>query len=127
MADEFGGDIPVSPFAPIGDDSIGHGIVTTLNGHRSRAVLMEGHGPFTIGSNAQDAVKAAVMLEDVARTVHIAGQRGDLKRLPAEAIDRLFERYHTVYGQQGSSERMNTAQSGTAQSSTAQSPSQDSS
>src|SRR5207342_38186 len=51
-ADEFGGDIPVGPFAIIGDDSIGRGIVDTLAGHRSRAVLMQNHGPFTIGVNA---------------------------------------------------------------------------
>ena len=30
MADEFGGPVPVGPFAIIGDDSIGRGIVETL-------------------------------------------------------------------------------------------------
>ena len=30
MADEFGGEIPVGPFALIGDDAIGRGIVETL-------------------------------------------------------------------------------------------------
>ncbi|HLT67194.1 MAG TPA: L-ribulose-5-phosphate 4-epimerase, partial [Microbacterium sp.] len=54
MADEFGGPIPVGPFAIIGDDSIGRGIVQTLRGHRSRAVLMQNHGPFTIGADAKD-------------------------------------------------------------------------
>jgi L-ribulose-5-phosphate 4-epimerase len=99
MADEFGGDIPVGPFAIIGDDSIGHGIVATLTGHRSRAVLMQNHGPFTIGRDARDAVKAAVMLEDVARTVHIARQGGPLIPIPQNAIDSLFHRYQHVYGQ----------------------------
>ena len=99
MADEFGGDIPVGPFAIIGDDSIGRGIVATLDGHRSRAVLMQNHGVFTIGRDARDAVKAAVMTEDVARTVHIARQGGPLVPLPQEAIDSLFDRYQNVYGQ----------------------------
>lgn len=99
MADEFGGPVPVGPFAIIGDDSIGRGIVDTLRGHRSRAVLMRNHGPFTIGSTARDAVKAAVMLEDVARTVHIARQGGEPVPIPPEAIDRLYERYQNVYGQ----------------------------
>ena len=99
MADEFGGPIPVGPFAIIGDDSIGRGIVETLTGHRSRAVLMQNHGPFTIGATAKDAVKAAVMLEDVARTVHIAAQGGPLIPIPQEAIDRLYTRYQSVYGQ----------------------------
>ncbi|AMB59444.1 L-ribulose-5-phosphate 4-epimerase [Microterricola viridarii] len=99
MADEFGGPIPIGPFAIIGDDSIGRGIVETLRGHRSRAVLMANHGPFTIGSDARDAVKAAVMVEDVARTVHIAKQGGTLIPLAQEAIDSLFTRYQNVYGQ----------------------------
>jgi L-ribulose-5-phosphate 4-epimerase len=99
MADEFGGPIPVGPFAIIGDDSIGRGIVETLSGHRSRAVLMQNHGPFTIGSTARDAVKAAVMVEDVARTVHLARAGGALIDIPQDAIDSLFERYQNVYGQ----------------------------
>jgi len=99
MADEFGGEIPVGPFAIIGDDSIGRGVVETLTGHRSRAVLMQNHGPFTIGKDAKDAVKAAVMVEDVARTVHIARQGGELVSIPAAAIDSLFDRYQNVYGQ----------------------------
>ena len=105
MADEFGGPIPVGPFAIIGDDSIGRGIVETLRGHRSRAVLMQNHGPFTIGVNAADAVKAAVMVEDVARTVHHAREAGPLIPLPQEAIDRLFDRYQNVYGQSADARR----------------------
>ncbi|WP_085371384.1 L-ribulose-5-phosphate 4-epimerase [Leifsonia sp. NCR5] len=99
MADEFGGDIPVGPFAIIGDDSIGRGIVATLTGHRSRAVLMQNHGVFTIGRDARDAVKAAVMTEDVARTVHIAKQGGELVPIAQDAIDALYHRYQNVYGQ----------------------------
>jgi L-ribulose-5-phosphate 4-epimerase len=99
MADEFGGPIPVGPFAIIGDDSIGRGIVETLAGHRSRAVLMQNHGPFTIGSSARNAVKAAVMLEDVARTTHIAREAGPLIPIPQESIGQLFERYQNEYGQ----------------------------
>jgi L-ribulose-5-phosphate 4-epimerase len=99
MADEFGGPIPIGPFAIIGDDSIGRGIVATLSGHRSRAVLMQNHGPFTIGSSARDAVKAAVMVEDAARTVHLARQGGAVIEIPQPAIDALFDRYQNVYGQ----------------------------
>jgi len=99
MADEFGGEIPIGPVAIIGDDSIGRGIVDTLTGHRSRAVLMQNHGPFTIGKDARDAVKAAVMVEDAARTIHIARQLGEPVALPADTIDALFDRYQNVYGQ----------------------------
>ena len=99
MADEFGGEIPVGPFALIGDDSIGRGIVATLAGHRSPAVLMRNHGVFTIGKDARSAIKAAVMCEDVARTVHIARQLGEPVPIEAEDIDQLFSRYQNVYGQ----------------------------
>ncbi len=99
MADEFGGPIPVGPFALIGDDSIGRGIVETLASSRSRAVLMRNHGPFTVGRDARDAVKAAVMVEEVARTVHIARQLGEPVPIAAEDIDSLYHRYQHVYGQ----------------------------
>jgi L-ribulose-5-phosphate 4-epimerase len=99
IADEFGGEIPVGPFALIGDDSIGRGIVETLRTSRSPAVLMRNHGPFTVGKDARAAVKAAVMVEDVARTVHIAHQLGELPALRREDIDRLHHRYQNVYGQ----------------------------
>jgi L-ribulose-5-phosphate 4-epimerase len=101
IADEFGGEIPIGPFARIGDDSIGAGIVDVLRGSRSPAVLMANHGPFTIGPDARSAVKAAVMLEDVARTVHISRQLGEPVPLATEDIDGLYERYQNVYGQHG--------------------------
>lgn len=99
MADEFGGPIPVGPFALIGDDSIGRGIVETLAHSRSRAVLMRNHGPFTIGRDGRDAVKAAVMVEEVARTVHIARQLGEPIPIEQHLVDSLFDRYQNVYGQ----------------------------
>ena len=105
MADEFGGPIPVGPFAVIGDDSIGRGIVETLRNHRSPAVLMRNHGPFTIGRSPKNAVKAAVMCEDAARSTHIAMQAGVVTPLPQDVIDSLYKRYQNVYGQKGSSSR----------------------
>jgi L-ribulose-5-phosphate 4-epimerase len=98
MADEFGGEIPVGPFALIGDDSIGRGIVETLRGSRSPAVLMRNHGPFTIGPDATAAVKAAVMCEEVARTIHVARQLGDPLPIAQADVDRLYDRYQNVYG-----------------------------
>jgi len=99
MADEFGGDIPIGPFALIGDEQIGRAIVDTLAGHRSPAVLMRSHGVFTIGPGPRDAIKAAVMCEDVARTVHLARSLGTPIPLTPEEIDALYDRYQNVYGQ----------------------------
>jgi L-ribulose-5-phosphate 4-epimerase len=101
LADEFGGDIPVGPFARIGGEEIGAGIVATLSESRSRAVLMRSHGVFTIGTSARDALKAAVLCEDAARTVALARALGPLARLPQADIDALHDRYQNVYGQRG--------------------------
>jgi L-ribulose-5-phosphate 4-epimerase len=99
MADEFGGEIPIGPFALIGDDSIGRGVVETLRASRSPAVLMRNHGPFTIGRDARAAVKAAVMVEEVARAVHIARQLGEPLSIDQQDIDSLYRRYQNAYGQ----------------------------
>jgi len=99
MADEFGGEIPVGPFALIGNDDIGKGIVETLSGHRSPAVLMRNHGPFTIGKDPKAAVKAAVMCEDVARSVHVSRQLGEPVPIGPDDVDYLYDRYQNVYGQ----------------------------
>ncbi len=99
MADEFGGEIPVGPFAPIGGEEIGRAVVATLTGHRSPAVLLRSHGVFTIGATPRDAVKAAVMCEDAACTVFLASLRGQLTPLPQEQVDALYRRYQDEYGQ----------------------------
>jgi L-ribulose-5-phosphate 4-epimerase len=97
IADEFGGPIPVGSFALIGGEEIGKVVVESIG--RSPAVLLKNHGVFTIGKNAESAVKAAVMVEDVARTVWYALQLGTPDEIPAEAVAKLHQRYTNVYGQ----------------------------
>ena len=99
MADEFGGEIPLGPFAPIGGEEIGHAVVATLSGHRSPAVLLRNHGVFTVGATPRDAVKAAVMCEDAACTVHLARLAGQVTPLRPDQIDTLYHRYQNEYGQ----------------------------
>ena len=102
MADEFGGPIPCGGFALIGGEEIGHEVVRVLregpNPH-SPAVIMQNHGVFTIGPTPLDAVKAAIMCEDVARTVFLAHQLGEPIPISPENIAKLHKRYTTVYGQ----------------------------
>ena len=102
MGDEFGGVIPCGGFALIGGEEIGHEVVRVLregpNPH-SPAVIMQNHGVFTIGPTPLAAVKAAIMCEDVARTVFLAHQLGEPIPISAENIARLHKRYTTVYGQ----------------------------
>jgi len=97
MADEFGGPIPCGGFALIGGEEIGKVVVESIG--RSRACLLKNHGIFTIGADAEAAVKAAVMVEDVARTVWLALQLGQPEEIAPENVARLHYRYTHVYGQ----------------------------
>jgi len=99
MADEFGGPIPCGGFALIGGDEIGREVVRVLTGHRSPAIILQNHGVFAIGKTPKEAVKAAVMCEDVARTVFLAHQLGQPLKIDPNDIDKLYERYTTQYGQ----------------------------
>lgn len=99
MGDEFGGPIPCGGFALIGGEEIGKVVVETLAGSNSPAALLQNHGVFTIGKNAEAAVKAAIMTEDVAATVWLAYQLGEPLPIPAEDIAKLHHRYTHVYGQ----------------------------
>ena len=82
----------------LGDESIGRGIVETLRGAGPRRSDAQ-HGVFAIGPTPRAAVKAAVMCEDVARTVHVARQLGRPVPVEQEHIDALYDRYQNVYGQ----------------------------
>ena len=97
QADEFGGEIPCAGFAMIGDEEIGAQVVETIG--QSPAVLLRNHGVFTVGPTAAAAVKAAVMVEDIAATVFAALQLGQPEVLPSDVVERLHRRYTTVYGQ----------------------------
>ncbi len=97
MADEFGGPIPCGGFALIGGEEIGQVVVETIGD--SPALLLKNHGVFTIGPTAEAAVKAAVMVEDVARTVWLALQLGQPDEIPPEDVARLHHRYTHDYGQ----------------------------
>jgi L-ribulose-5-phosphate 4-epimerase len=97
ICDEFGGPIPVGAYAKIGGDEIGREVVRSIGS--SPAILMKNHGVFTIGKTPEAAVKAAVMVEDVARTVFYAMQLGQPDEIPAEEVARAHRRYLEEYGQ----------------------------
>ncbi|MDK7063753.1 L-ribulose-5-phosphate 4-epimerase [Gardnerella vaginalis] len=100
MGDEFGGPVPVGPFMLIGSEAIGQGVVETLRKYpKSPAVLMQNHGPFVIGKDAESAVKAASMTEEVAKTMWAARQIGKIIDIKQEDINSLNKRYQNVYGQ----------------------------
>ncbi len=99
MADEFGGPIPCGGFALIGGEEIGREIVRVLRDHKSPAIIMQNHGVFTVGQTPREAVKAAVMCEDVARTSFLALQLGTPLEIAEDDIAKLHERYTKIYGQ----------------------------
>jgi L-ribulose-5-phosphate 4-epimerase len=98
MADEFGGPIPVSEYAKIGGDEIGKEVVRL--GKKCPAILMKNHGVFAVGPSPEEAFKAAVMCEDVAKTMHLAMVLGEPVPIPEEEIARAHRRYKEQYGQQ---------------------------
>jgi L-ribulose-5-phosphate 4-epimerase len=98
ICDEFGGPIPVGGYARVGGDEIGREVVRAIGD--SPAILMKNHGVFTIGPTPEEAVKAAVMVEDAARTVFYAFMLGDPHEIPAEEVARARRRYLVEYGQE---------------------------
>jgi len=97
MADEFGSDIPCGAYCEIGGEAIGAEIIRSIA--VSPSILIKSHGVFTIGRNAEAAVKAAVMTEDVAKTVHLALLRGRPEPLPPDEVERAHRAYLAHYGQ----------------------------
>ncbi|MFO7696757.1 MAG: L-ribulose-5-phosphate 4-epimerase [Anaerolineae bacterium] len=97
MADEFGGPVPLGDYCQIGGEAIGRELVRSIG--PSPAILIKSHGVFTIGPSVEAAVKAAVMVEDVARTVYYASQLGNLEEIPADEVARAHMQYMTGYGQ----------------------------
>jgi L-ribulose-5-phosphate 4-epimerase len=106
MADEFGSEIPCIPYVDNAGDHIGQAIVKYRNS--APAILLAHHGVFTFGSTASAALKSAVMLEDVAKTCHLAMQIGTPNPLPAEAVRKWYVRYHTTYGQPGAAKSLSS-------------------
>ncbi len=97
IADEFGGPVPVSDYAKIGEEEIGEEIVRKIGS--CPAILMKNHGVFTVGRTVADAFKAAVMVEDVAKTLSIAFSMGEPLEIPTEEVVRAHRRYIDKYGQ----------------------------
>ncbi len=98
IADEFGAEIPCAPYVDNAGDRIGEAVVKCMA--NSPAVLLAHHGAFAFGATPREALKAAVMLEDVAKTCHLALLLGKPEPLPPEEVRKWFERYHTTYGQE---------------------------
>lgn len=97
IADEFGAEIPCAPYVDNVGDHIGEAVVKCMGS--SPAVLLAHHGAFAFGTTPREALKAAVMLEDVAKTCHLALLLGRAEPLPPEEVLKWYERYHTTYGQ----------------------------
>jgi L-ribulose-5-phosphate 4-epimerase len=81
----------------IGGEEIGKIVVESIGA--SAAVLLKNHGVFTVGAGGEAALKAAVMVEDIARTMWLAMQIGEPHEIPMEMIAKLHHRYASSYGQ----------------------------
>jgi len=97
IADEFGGSIPVGAYCQIGSEEIGKEIIRSMG--KSPAILMQNHGVFTIGPTPEAAIKTAVMVEDIAKTVFLALLRGTPVEIPKSEVERAHKTYMGTYGQ----------------------------
>ena len=101
IADEFGTEIPCAPYVDNQGDHIGEAILKYMG--KAPAILLAYHSAFAWGVTPRAALKAAVMLEDVAKTVHLALLLGKPRPLPPEEVRKWWDRYHTTYGQEETS------------------------
>jgi L-ribulose-5-phosphate 4-epimerase len=97
ICDEFGGPIPCGGYGKVGGDEIGKEVIRAIGS--SPAILMKNHGVFAVGKTPESAVKAAVMVEDSARTVFYALKLGTPEEIPPEEVARAHRRYVEEYGQ----------------------------
>jgi L-ribulose-5-phosphate 4-epimerase len=97
IADEFGGEIPCTPYVDNVGDAIGRAVLQYRT--QAPAILLANHGVFAWGPTPREALKAAAMTEDVAKTVHLARQIGQPRMLPVDEAAKWYGRYHTTYGQ----------------------------
>jgi len=98
IADEFGAEVPCAPYVDNQGDHIGETILEYMG--KAPAILLGQHGAFAWGPTPRDALKAAVMLEDVAKTCFLASLLGEPKPLPPDEVKKWWDRYHTTYGQE---------------------------
>ena len=97
MADFFGCNIPIGNLVLIGEEKIGKEIVNKIG--NSKAIIMKNHGPFTIGKSVNEALKAAIFLEESAKTLIMAKILGEPQSIPESIVDKLHKNYIEKYGQ----------------------------
>jgi L-ribulose-5-phosphate 4-epimerase len=97
IADEFGAEIPCMPYTDNEGEHIGEAILEHKN--RAPSILLGNHGVFAWGASPRAALKAAIMTEDVAKTVWLAMQIGSPTVIPAQEAEKWYDRYHNRYGQ----------------------------
>jgi L-ribulose-5-phosphate 4-epimerase len=98
VADEFGGEVPCAPYVDNEGDNIGEAILRYKN-DRAPAILLGNHGVFAWGESIGTALKSAIMVEDVAKTVWLARQLGTPIPIPNDEVEKWWDRYQNRYGQ----------------------------
>jgi L-ribulose-5-phosphate 4-epimerase len=97
MADFFGRDIPVGELVLIGEEEIGKEIVSKIG--NSKAIIMKNHGPFTIGTSVNEALKSAIFLEETAKVLIMSRILGESQPIPGSMVKILHKNYNEKYGQ----------------------------
>ena len=88
LIDAAHGDVPVAPWSP--SSNIGMGKVCVNYATDALAVIMKHHGVITFGGSLEEALCAAVYLEEGAKTYSIARMMGQVPELsPSDIADEL--------------------------------------
>lgn len=83
----IGGAVPLAPFDPPGSEELGVRAVAALAG--GPVVLLAKHGTLAVGAELDEALNRSIILEDSARTYHLACQLGRPAGLTADDLARI--------------------------------------
>lgn len=96
----FGGTIPVSKIAAVGEKAIGAEIVRCYQETKCAAILLKNHGVFTVGKSSGASLKASVILEETAQSVYFAKTLNPATPpLNGDYISEVYDFYQNNYGQ----------------------------
>ena len=89
IATIFGNDIPVAEYVTPGTSAMGDVLVPLMK--ESDLVIQERHGLFSAGANLFEAWYRADQIENCAKVLYYAHQRGPVSELPSDEVARLID------------------------------------
>lgn len=105
MAMVIGGSVAVADYYLPGTNELAEAVVKALG--QKNSVLLANHGVVSVGTNLEEALKAALLTEKAAKIFLVAKSIGDPVVLSDEDVALMRENYLYNYGQKGGKENEN--------------------